>query len=72
MCPLQTILKSSTCFNLRLEPNITHSVLPRCKDSLLSTSQDEHDSNKFPSLEEITLRSLWVFLHYHQQLFEHV
>ena len=35
-----------------------HSVLPRCSDSLLSTSQSEQDSRTFPSLFAIWSGSL--------------
>ena len=35
---------------LRLDPNYMHSVLPKCSDSLLSTSQSEQYSRIFPSL----------------------
>ena len=37
-------------FSFLLDPNNIHSVLPRCNDSLLSTSQSEQDSRTFPSL----------------------
>ena len=39
-----------TFLSFLLGPNQMHSVLPRCSDSLLSTSQSEQDSRTFPKL----------------------
>ena len=52
--PLHTTWKLVIFLSFLRGPNNMHSVLPRWRESLLSTSQDEHDSNTFPSLFDIT------------------
>ena len=41
-------------------PKRTHSVLPKCKDNLLSTSRFDHDSITSDSFCDITSGSLWA------------
>ena len=56
---LQLILNSFTFFNFRLGPKRMHSVLPRWRESLLSTSHSLQDSSSLPSFFEIKSGFLW-------------
>ena len=45
--PLQVMLKTDCDFNLGLDPNSKDSVLPKCRESLLSTSHSLTISSSF-------------------------
>ena len=47
MVPLEALLKTDSDFNLGLDPNSIDSVLPKCRESLLSTSHSLTTSSSF-------------------------
>ena len=57
--PSQDTSNLSTMLNLCCDPKGMDSVLPRCKDNLLSTSHYLQDSSSLLKTSEITFGSLW-------------
>ena len=52
--PLHCTIKSLTLFNFLYDPNITDTVFPRCKDSLLSISHLLQFSSSEPKTSLMT------------------